>query len=603
MSFEILGFLIGVVVLAIPLAIFGLALVAFVRSRRISELEERIQRLESRLAADMDSANVALPRADTEPRGTEETPVEAEIVSGTRLPQRPHRPPIQWEMLIGQKAFGWIAVVLGIFAAAFFLKYAYDNNWIGPVGRVAIGVFAGASLLVAGHRYFQHQWRVFSQMLTACGTVVLYLSAYSAFGFYHLLPSWQAGSFLVAIVVLSMLAAILYDSLAVALMAVLGGLLAPLLLHSERDTYVALFTYLGALNVGVALVTLRRPWPVIGSLALLGTQGLYWSWYAANYHPEKFGWALGFQALVYGLYVTQDVAVQLGARDGNRWEAAARMLACAALWFAAFFALMSYDYRVWMGVAAVVMATVYALIARLLLSRRLRVTMESVTAIAIGAGFVVLAIPLEADARWVALPWAATAAVLWWFGLRIQMPALRVLAAAVMLGSVARTLFVDLPSYPREQLWPVLNQVALPSIGVTVCLSLAVLLSRPYRERLGKPQCALIATGGLAAIILLWLVLTIDLAHFFRMKARFDAQQAARWRWVGAMSVSILWTVYASVLLAMGFRFRLAALRWVAIVFFGITIGKVFLFDMSELSEIYRIMAFFVLSGLSRYCG
>jgi uncharacterized membrane protein len=45
-----------------------------------------------------------------------------------------------------------------------------------------------------------------------------------------------------------------------------------------------------------------------------------------------------------------------------------------------------------------------------------------------------------------------------------------------------------------------------------------------------------------------------------------------------------------------GFRYRLAALRWLAIGLFGVTVVKVFLVDMATLSQIYRILAFFALA-------
>ena len=49
--------------------------------------------------------------------------------------------------------------MLLIFAATFFLRYAYQNNWIGPIGRVAIATLVGAGLLVAGQRYLRRGWR------------------------------------------------------------------------------------------------------------------------------------------------------------------------------------------------------------------------------------------------------------------------------------------------------------------------------------------------------------------------------------------------------------------------------------------------------------
>ncbi|MBC8356363.1 MAG: DUF2339 domain-containing protein [Planctomycetes bacterium] len=590
LDFLIFG-LIAVVALSVPLVSFILSIVTFVRmGRRIKSLDQRIQQLESRVAP-TDGVPSEAQQPFAAPIVTAEVIDDSSVTPSAEAP----RESIQWEQFIGQKAFGWIAVILSIFTVAFFLRYAYENNWIGPVGRIGIGVLAGSGLIVAGYRYHRRSARIFSQMLTACGVVVLYLSTYSAFGLYSLLPLEQAGVFLAVIIVLSMACAVLYDSGAIALVAVVGGLATPLLLPSERDLYIQLFAYLAGLNLGVLVVTLSRSWPVISSVALLGTHGLFWSWYAGDYHPEKWGWALAFQAVIYALYLIQDFAGQLTRRIDNRWENVARTLLNATFWFGAFYVLMEEDYRAWMGIASVVMATVYAVVGRLLLAYRRDALTELVTAVAISVGFVVLAIPLQADARWIALGWAATATALWWFRLRINSPALGALSAAIAIASVLRVVFLDLPSYPHEVLVPVVNRIALSSIGVAGCVAAAVFVTRPYRNRLGPPTRFVAGAAGLGAIVLLWLILTVDLYNFFFAIARIT-DESTSWRRVGQMSVSILWTVYASVLLGLGFRFSKSTLRWTAIVFFALTIGKVFVLDMSGLSEIYRIPAFFVLA-------
>lgn len=63
------------------------------------------------------------------------------------------------ESIIGRRWLGWAAVALILFATAFFLKYAFDNRWIGELGRVAIGVTAGVTLATLGYRYHKRKWR------------------------------------------------------------------------------------------------------------------------------------------------------------------------------------------------------------------------------------------------------------------------------------------------------------------------------------------------------------------------------------------------------------------------------------------------------------
>ena len=136
----------------------------------------------------------------------------------------PPAPTESWETWIGRRGLGWIAVVLMLLATAFFLKQVFENRWIGELGRVTLGVAAGLLLCGLGFRYYRRDWRRFSQMLTAGGVVLLYLTTFGAFGYYHLLPRQPASLFLVALIVEAAALAVLYEAPAIALMAVIGGL-------------------------------------------------------------------------------------------------------------------------------------------------------------------------------------------------------------------------------------------------------------------------------------------------------------------------------------------------------------------------------------------
>jgi uncharacterized membrane protein len=74
-----------------------------------------------------------------------------------------------------------------------------------------------------------------------------------------------------------------------------------------------------------------------------------------------------------------------------------------------------------------------------------------------------------------------------------------------------------------------------------------------------------------------------------------DAESA---RWTALMSVSIVWAVYASALLAIGFWRELLSIRIAGLLLFGLTALKVVLMDMATVAHIYRIISFFVLGAL-----
>jgi uncharacterized membrane protein len=142
---------------------------------------------------------------------------------------------------------------------------------------------------------------------------------------------------------------------------------------------------------------------------------------------------------------------------------------------------------------------------------------------------------------------------------------------------------------------PLLNEHALPAIGVAACLLAGVVATRRFLRQIGLAERVFVGLAGLGGVLLLWLVLTVDCYSFFGAQARAQPG-AAHWRWLGQMSVSILWAVYATAVLACGFRFRISQLRWTALGLYVVTVAKVFLVDMAGLDQIYRIVAFFVLA-------
>ena len=169
-----------------------------------------------------------------------------------------------WETFFGRKALGWVAVVLLLLGVAFFLRYAFENNWIGPMGQIALGVIVGTALVIFGWWGDRHRdWDVFSQIISAAGLLLLYLCTFAAFGYYTILTQQAGGLFLLLIVAAAALLSVLYNARALALMTVFGGLVVPLLLDSPHDLYQQFFSYLVLLSGGVLLMTYWRHWPVV----------------------------------------------------------------------------------------------------------------------------------------------------------------------------------------------------------------------------------------------------------------------------------------------------------------------------------------------------
>src|ERR1035441_7707523 len=151
--------LILIVALLVCLCIV-LPIVAFVRTNRIRTLELRLAGVEAALlrlmrqqesvaapaveAPVMEAPVMEAPVVKAPPVAAGPPPVAETTATAAFAPSAPAPPAIEsLEAVIGQKWVGWIAVLLIFCAAAFFLKYAFENRWIGELGRVSIGVAAG----------------------------------------------------------------------------------------------------------------------------------------------------------------------------------------------------------------------------------------------------------------------------------------------------------------------------------------------------------------------------------------------------------------------------------------------------------------------------
>ena len=109
--------------------LIGLPIIAATHASRISRLTKQLQRLEERLAQSGPAAAPAAPEVRLE------EPIQAVMVvpEPPPLPERaPAAPPAPLqpagaalEAWIGRRGLGWVAVVLLLFATAFFLKQVF----------------------------------------------------------------------------------------------------------------------------------------------------------------------------------------------------------------------------------------------------------------------------------------------------------------------------------------------------------------------------------------------------------------------------------------------------------------------------------------------
>ena len=231
---------------------------------------------------------VAPPIADAASSGFAPTAAPPEEPRDSREAERARPAIIGLEEAIGGRLLLYVGAIAVVLGAAFFLKYAFDREWITETMRVVLGALAGAGLVAGGLRLGRRGYAAYGQVLTGGGLAVLYLAAYAAFGFYGLIGPAAAFALLTIVTAATALLADRQSSQAMAFMAIGGGFLTPFVVGGTTDAQVTLFSYAIVLVIGTLYLAKRREWPLLNVFSYGLTIVTVAAWAVAYYSRAKY---------------------------------------------------------------------------------------------------------------------------------------------------------------------------------------------------------------------------------------------------------------------------------------------------------------------------
>lgn len=565
---------------------------------RIASLSRSVEQLGTRVdALEASRAPVPPPPPPAEP------PVAAPVEAAPPPAPPPAEPPapapveavpppapptrgIDLESIIAGRWLNRVGIVALLLAVGFFLKYAFDNEWIGPAGRVAIGLLFGAGLVVYSQFLMRRGYLYFSEGIAGTGAGVLYLSLYAAWGFYQLVP--QAVAFAGMVVVTAAFAAIAVgrQSQRLSILALAGGLMTPGLLSTGEDQQIVLFSYLLVLNAGLLALGRARTWRFLEPLALLGSVFYFIGWFDSFYQPSKLVGTLIFSSLFFVEFAT--LAALRARRESALLPEQYGIVLANAAWFMITLHVTLYEDHRW-GLTFAVLALAAAHLAVLRLLPPGPESAQPPPARLLYAGlaltFITLAIPIRLEGEWITMAWTVEGAVLVWSGIRSRVVAMRSMGLTMFVMVLVMLLVQDIDA------GRVLFNARFATFAVAIAaFATAFVLSRSHKERLANDEEKIFGVVGVASNVLGVWALSLEVWDFFG-QGRFGVDHHLAQQ----MGLSILWTVYAVVLIVVGVRLASPALRWQGLALLGLAVAKVFLFDLSFLARIYRILTFFAL--------
>src|SRR5205814_6978123 len=150
--------------------------------------------------------------------------------------------------------------------------------------------------------------------------------------------------------------------------------------------------------------------------------------------------------------------------------------------------------------------------------------------------------------------------------------------------------------HPRAA-FPIFNWYLYTYGVATVCLLAAARLLAPPRHCVfGHNALPLLYTLG---TVLAFLMVNIEIADYFSTPGAAALTFQFSGDFARDMSYSIAWALFALLMLVVGMRKRVAAVRYAGLGLLGITIIKLFVHDLSQLDQLYRIAAFIVVAVIA----
>lgn len=404
-------------------------------NRRLGELEKRLAEIERRLGiaqvpetppplpvvAPPPATRVVPPHIHSEPLPVQPVPVIASPKLDYQQPAMvapPKSAPAKTishgslEQTIGLKWTGWIGAVVLLVGAGLGVRFAYEQGWFGRVSYTAWLTFifaVGFALIGLGEWVYRKVNRISAASIFGAGVATLFLAGYAGHAYYRLYDQSVAYALMAAATLLGAAVAKRGNLLSIAVLAIVGGNITPLVIRADHPNLPGFLGYLATLQMIAMLLAYfggHPKWWALRGLSLATTAA--WVVLAAMGNmgeptPSVMLIAGIWFALVYHLELLATTA-----RDGAAapWQAGAGFSLCVSAALAALALWVIPQDQVAERITFIALEAVVTALMGLLVSKH-RALSSSYVLQTLGLITVVIPIALSGDS--IILGWAALA--------------------------------------------------------------------------------------------------------------------------------------------------------------------------------------------------
>ena len=389
----------------------------------------------------------------------------------------------QSEISFGQKWLLIAGVIITVLGVGWFLKYSFDQNWIGPAGRVALAYLGGVVFLGGGELFRRKNFDIFGLYLIGGGIAILYFATFAAFQIYHLIPQSLAFLVMILITTLAGILALVYDTKWLTVLGLIGGFLTPVILSTGRDNQLVLMSYMTILNAGILTIAFFKQWRLLNYLGFFFTWLLFTGWMFAHYAESKFWITFIFLNIFFLIYAVAPFAYHLVKGHGKCLSGIRIIVPNSFIGLGYSYVLIEEHFQMeYVSIVTLAYAAIFLWMAQFIYRRNREQIGAFVMLLAEAMIFLVITIPFLFSQHWITVFWAIQAAVLLWAAVKLDNKWLYGSFSVLLVMTLAKFFWYDYPEIfdlvlPGMSFWPGYMHRLFERLMTSAAILAALLLS------------------------------------------------------------------------------------------------------------------------------
>ena len=406
------------------------------------KFERQVQALERRIALHEASSKPAVPTSTSvpevkAPKIEEQKPIIEKVEEKKKpivvaqktakvITPRPDIPqpkkvdttPSSFERFVGENLASKIGIVIIIIGVGIGVKYAINNDLLGPTMRIVLGYLVGTTLLGVA-ALLRKKYDSFSAVLFGGGMAIAYFVTFLAYDFYGIYSKMGAFGTMFAMTVVTTLAAIKLDKQIIAIIGLTGAYGVPFLLNDGTGSIWAMFSYMTILSLGVLFLSFFKGWKALQAVTFGMTWFIFGLLLVNNYlidGPEDV--YLVFAPIFYVIFYIATIAYKLKHREKFDAEHIAILMINTVVAYSIGITLVEsiYDSALYSGLFTIGFALTHVVSAVIAKSRKEADIRLFYFSFGLALIFATITIPVILDGQWITMMWFLEALLLYWIG-------------------------------------------------------------------------------------------------------------------------------------------------------------------------------------------